>query len=116
MCKAYRTKVLILAQVTAETNNTEKDIIPHVSLDIDCCQAESKNINLNNIRLYLPLKNKINHLDDICVTSRRVYDVERLISEQEWKIKHSNIDCHLSFLSYVGMVTTSLIMFIFCYC
>lgn len=33
MCKAYGAKVLIQAQLVVETNNTEKDIIPHLSLD-----------------------------------------------------------------------------------
>jgi hypothetical protein len=42
ICKAYGAKVLIQAHVTAETNNTKKDIIPHLSLDIDCCQFEGK--------------------------------------------------------------------------
>jgi hypothetical protein len=116
VCKAYGAKVLIQAQMTVETNNTEKDIIPHLSLDIDCCQTEGKNVNLDDIHLDLPLKNIINHLDDLRVASHKVDDVERLISEQEWKIKYSNIDYHLSFLSYVGMVTTSIIMFIFCCC
>jgi hypothetical protein len=116
VCKAYGAKVLIQAQMTAETNNTEKDIIPHLSLDIDCCQTEGKNVSLNDIHLELPLKNIINHLDDLRVASHKVDDVERLISEQEWKMKHSNIDHHLSFLSYVGMISTSLIVFIFCYC
>jgi hypothetical protein len=116
VCKAYGAKVLLQAQATVETNNTEKDIIPHVSPDIDCCLSEGKSINLNNIHLELPLKNIINHLDDLRIASHKVDDVEKLISE-EWKIKHFNTDYHLSFLSHVGMVTTSIIMFIFChYC
>lgn len=73
-------------------------------------------MTLNDIRLDLPLKNTINHLDDLRMASRRVDEVERLISEQEWKMKQFHIDYHLSFLSYVGMIVTSIIMIIFCYC
>ena len=116
LCKAYGTKVLIQAQMTIETNSTERDIIPHLFLDVDCCQTESKIVNLNDIHLDLPLKHIVNHLDDLRVASHRVDDVERLISEQEWKIKHSNTDYHLSFLSYIGMVTTSLTLCVLCYC
>ena len=49
-------------------------------------------------------------------TSHKVEEVDKLISEQEWKLKQSNFDYHLSFLSYVGMVTSSLAMIVFCYC
>ena len=35
---------------------------------------------------------------------------------KEWKIKHSTVDSHLSFLSYVGMATTSLTLICLCCC
>ena len=35
---------------------------------------------------------------------------------KEWKIKHSTVDSHLSFLSYVGMATTSLNLICLCCC
>jgi len=98
------------------TNNTEKDTIPPLSLDYDCCITEKKTTKLNDIRLDLPLKNIVNRLEDLRLASHKVEEVDRLISEQEWKIKQSKFDYHLSFLSYVGMVTTSLVMIILCYC
>lgn len=49
------------------------------------------------------LKSVTNSLDDLRITSHKVDDVEYLIIEQDWKIKHSTVDSHLSFLSYVGM-------------
>jgi hypothetical protein len=58
LCKANATKVLIQAQAMADTNNTETDIIRHLSLDIDCCQSD-KNVRLDDIRLDLPLHNII---------------------------------------------------------
>jgi hypothetical protein len=100
----------------ATTNNTDKDIIPPITLDFDCSVLEDKRIKLNNLRLDLTLKNVVNHLDDLRTSSHKIEEVERLINEQEWKMKHDNIDYHLSFLSYLGMVTASLMMIIFCYC
>jgi len=50
------------------------------------------------------------------IASHTVEDVDNLILEQDWKIKHSTVDSHLSFLSYVGMVTTSLTLICLCYC
>jgi hypothetical protein len=58
------------------------------------------------------LNNVIHHLDDLKVANHKVEKVEKLIEEQDWKLRHSNMDYHLSFLSYVGMVITTLTCFI----
>ena len=78
--------------------------------------SKGKTTKLNEIHLELPLKSIVKRLEDLRLASHKVEEVDRLISEQEWKIKQSNFDYHLSFLSYVGMVTTSLVMIILCYC
>jgi hypothetical protein len=44
MCKGYGSKVLIQAQVTITSNNTNKDIIPPLILDYDCCWSKESNI------------------------------------------------------------------------
>ena len=50
------------------------------------------------------------------VANHKVEEVEKLTEEQDWKLRHSNMDHHLSFLSYVGMVTMTLTCFILFYC
>jgi len=115
-CKAYGARVLIQAQTIMTFNNTEKDVIPPLSLEYDCCTSEGKPAKLKDFHLELPLKNIVNRLEDLRLASHKVEEVDKLISEQEWKIKQSNFDFHLSFLSYVGMVTTSFVMIILCYC
>ena len=55
-------------------------------------------------------------LDDLKIASHKVEDIETLILEQDWKIKHSTIDSHLSLLSYVGMATNGLTLICLCYC
>jgi hypothetical protein len=115
-CKAYGARVLIQAQTIVITNNTEKDIIPPLSLDYDCCIPEGKTAKLNDIHLDLPLRNIVNRLEDLRLASHKVEDVDKLISEQEWKITQSKFDYHLSFLSYIGMATTSFVMIILSYC
>ena len=55
-CKAYGARVLIQAKTIMTTNNTEKDIIPPLSLDYDCCLSETKTTKLNYIHLDLKLK------------------------------------------------------------
>ena len=115
-CKAYGARVLIQAQTIMTFNNTEKDVIPPLSLEYDCCTSKGKPAKLKDFHLELPLKNIVNHLEDLIFASHKVEEVDKLISEQEWKIKQSNFDFHLSFLSYVGMVTTSFVMIILGYC
>ena len=111
MCKGYGSRILIQAQLTISKNNSGKDIIPHLPLEFYCCEVQRKNFSLNNIHLYLPLKNVKHHLDDLKIANHKVEEVEGLIEEQEWKLRHANMDYHLSFLSYVGMVTTTLTFF-----
>jgi hypothetical protein len=114
-CKAYGARVLIQAQSIMTSNSTGKDIIPPLSLDYDCCGLERKSTKLKDILLGMPMKNIVNHLQDLRLASHKVEEVDKLIAEQEWKIKQSKFDYHISFLSYVGIATV-LFMIIFCYC
>jgi len=49
--KAYGARVLIQVQTIMTSNNTERDIIPSLSLDYDCCTPERKTVDVNNILL-----------------------------------------------------------------
>jgi hypothetical protein len=97
-------------------NNSEKDVIPPISLDYDSCEFIGKEVKLKDIHLELPLKGVVNRLDDLRLASHKVDEVNRLILEQEWKIKHSTSYSHLLFSTYVGMFTTGVVMIMFCYC
>jgi len=114
--KRYGSRILIQAQLTVSTNNTDRDIIPHLPLNFDCCEVQRRNFILNSIHLNLPLTNVIHRLDDLKVASHKVEEIEKLIEEQDWKLRHSNMGNHLPFLSYVGMVTMALTFFILFYC
>jgi hypothetical protein len=109
-CKAYGARVLIQAQTIMTANNT-KDIVPPLTLDYEYCTFGRKTTKLDDIHLELPLGNIVNCLEDLRLASHKAEEVDKLISEQEWKT-----DSHLSFLSYVGVVTTSLFMIFLCYC
>jgi hypothetical protein len=87
-------------------------IIPPMSLEYDCCGSIDKNFKLDELRL----RSVAGSLDDLKIASHKVEDVEKLILEEEWKVKHSTLDSHLSFLSYVGMATTVLTLICLCYC
>jgi len=59
------------------------------------------------------MKNLVNSLDDLRLASHKVDEVNKLILEQERKIKQSTSYSHLSFLSYMGVITTSFVMIVF---
>ena len=99
LCNGYGSRIQIQPQLNKSTHNTDKDIIPHLPLEFDCCEFQGKNSSLNDIHLNLSLNNVIHHLDDLKVANHKVKEVERLIEEQDWKPRPSNMDYHLSFLS-----------------
>ena len=68
-----------------------------MSLEYDCCGGIDRNSKLNELRLHIPLRSVADSFDDLIITSHRVEDVENLIIEREWKVKHLTIDSHLSF-------------------
>ena len=83
LCKGYGSRILIQTQLTISTNNTDKDIIPHLPLEFDCCEFQGRNFSLNDIHLNLPLNNVVHHLDDLKVANHKVDEVEKLIEEQD---------------------------------
>ena len=97
MCKAYGNMMLIQSQATIVSNRTNKDIIPPMSLEYDCCGGIDKNFKLNEQRLHIPLRSVTSSLDDLKIACYKVEYVEKLILERDWKIKHSTIDSHISF-------------------
>jgi len=116
MCKAYGNRIFIQSHSTLVSNRTSKDVIPSLYLEYDCCGGIDNTFKLKDLHLHIPPKNVTNSLDDLRIASHKVEDVEKLILEQAWKIKLSTVDSHLSFLSYVGMVLTSLTLICLCYC
>jgi len=102
MCKAYGNRILIQSHSTFVSNRTSKDVIPPMSLEYDYCGGVDKNFKLNELHLYIPLRSVTNSLYDLRIASHKVEDVENLMLEQDWKMKHSTADSHLSFLSYEG--------------
>jgi len=116
MCKAYGNMILIQSHTTIVSNRTKTDIIPPMSLEYDCYGGIDNNFKLNELRMRIPLRSVASSLDDLKIASHKLEDVEKSILEQEWKIKHSTVDSHLSLFSYVGMATTGLTLICLCYC
>lgn len=108
MCKTYGNRILIQSHSTFISNRTTKYVIPPMSLEYYCCGGVDKNFKLNELHLHIPLRSVTNSLYDLRIANHKVEDIENLMLEHDWKIKHSTADSHLPFLSYIGMVTTNL--------
>jgi len=78
MCNAYGNRILIQSHATIVSNRTNKDIIPHMSLEYDCCGID-KNFKFNELRLHIPLRSVASSLDVMKIASHKVEDVEKLI-------------------------------------
>jgi hypothetical protein len=90
-------------------NNRKVYYSPHYLLIMIIVHLRRKPLN---IHLDLRLRNIVNRLEDRRLASHKVEEVDKLISEQKWKIKETKFNYHLSFLSYVGTVTISFVMII----
>jgi len=97
MRKAYRSRILIQCHSTLVSNCTSKDVIPLMPLEYDCCGSVDRNFKLNDLHLHLTLRSVTNSLDDLRIASDKLEDVENLILEHGWNIKHSELDSQFSF-------------------
>jgi hypothetical protein len=115
-CTGYGDKIMIRSITTHYVNRTGKDIIPELELPFDCCDSGINKINLDELQLESPIKNVLMHYDELGIASYKVSEVEKLIEEQEWKLKHSAKAKHLSVLGSIGAVTLGILISVLCCC
>ncbi|PNF34241.1 hypothetical protein B7P43_G17488 [Cryptotermes secundus] len=115
-CTGYSNKVMIRSITSHYVNHTGKDIIPALYLPLDCCENDKTKIHLDELQLETPLKNVLTHNDELRLASHKVEDVEKLIEEQEWKLKHEKSTRQLSVLSSIGAAALALLIGIMCCC
>jgi hypothetical protein len=76
-------------------NRTRKDIIPSLELQFDCCYSGVNKINLDELQLESPIKNFLMHNDELEIASYKENDVQKLLEEQDWKLRYSTKAKHL---------------------
>ena len=94
MCKAYGISTFIQS-LSKLVNRTSKDVIPPLFLEYDCCGGINNTFKLNDVHLLMLVRSVTNSLDDLRIARHKLEDVENLILENDWKIKHSKVDSHL---------------------
>jgi hypothetical protein len=112
-CTSYGDRVMIRSITSHLVNDTQKDIIPALHLPFDCCETSASQIHLDELQLETPLKNILTHNEELRLASYKIY-VQKLIEEQEWKLKHSNKTYQVSVLSATGAAVLAFLIGIAC--
>lgn len=115
-CKAYGDKILIQTQSMSMMNETKKDLVPPLNLEIDCCEdlSKSSKINLTSFEVKLPSLNYVNHFDDLLISGHKIDELKQHIDQQEDRINQQKIVSHYSIFTYLGVTIIFVIAFIFC--
>jgi hypothetical protein len=100
-CTGYGSTVIIRSISVHSVNNTDKVINHPLNLTHDCCEMNVDTLSLDKIKLETPLKNIQNHDGDLHLANHKVENVQKLVDEQEWKVKHA-AGKDMSFLSMLG--------------
>ena len=88
-CKSY-SKVLCFSTITQ--NNSKEDILPLVTVDLDCCLTEVERDELQKIPLQKPLNNIISSVDELKIAGVKISEIQELINkEQAKKAEHFRI-------------------------
>jgi hypothetical protein len=115
-CTGYGEKILIRSITTHSVNRTNKDIISPLQLEVNCCETQFNRISLNELQLESPIKNILTHNNELEMASYKIKEVERLIADQEWKMKHYVSTSRLSVLATIGSVALGLLISMLCCC
>jgi hypothetical protein len=115
-CTGYGEEIMIRAITMHSVNHTNKDIIPPLQLEVNCCETQFNTINLNELQLESPIKNILTHNNELEAASYKIKEVENLIADQEWKMRHSMKASRMSVLAVIGPVTLGLLVSILCCC
>jgi hypothetical protein len=55
-CTGYGSQVLITSFTEGNVNNTQKDVIPPLTLTMECCESESNKLILDAMLMAAPIK------------------------------------------------------------
>jgi hypothetical protein len=108
----------IQTQSIFTSNRTDKDIVPDVTLQYDCCEHLGSKLKLNIVKgtSELPLKNLHTHSSAFKYADHSIDKEERLILQNEAKLRRENNLNQLNFLSYIGIAMTLAILLLLCCC
>ena len=83
-----------------------------VQLHNECCEEMDTRMNLSKLSLNLNLKQTFSHAEDMMYAGIKIKELEKHISEQEWREKHSILHHGYSILLYIFIVIVYLYVII----
>ena len=111
-CKGYSTHTTLYALSTLTHNNSQEDVLPFVSVDIDCCLTTDEKEQLHEIPLQKPLTNILSSIEDLNIAGVKIDEVQKLIdAEKAKRYEH----CQILTTTW-GTVVISIIILITCIC
>jgi hypothetical protein len=116
--RLYRLWIANINQIfyRRNVNNTDKYVIPPLTLTMECCESESNKLKLDAISIKTPIMNILTHTDELKLASHKVDDLEKLIRGQEWKLTQNAKTHQLSIIAYTASLTLGLLMCILLCC
>lgn len=98
----YGDRTLIQYHALLESNSTNRDLIPKVSLTYDCCELFDKSIKIDDITLDVSIQHVVSNFNDLKLASHKIDELEKAIDDQEWKITHSTKVNSMFISTYIG--------------
>ena len=93
-------------------NNSQEDVLPFASVDMDCCLTTEKKEQLHEIPLQKPLTNILPSIEDLNIAGVKIDEVQKLIDAEKAKRYE-----HFQVLTTTwGTVVISIIILITCIC
>jgi hypothetical protein len=85
-CKGYSSFALLQTSVIVKAKSMKKeDILSKVNFDFDCLEELGIRFNTSSSPIKLEFKHVASHLDDLKHASYKISELEKEITEQEWK-------------------------------
>jgi hypothetical protein len=111
-CKGYSAHSTLCALSTLERNNSQDDVLPLASMDIDCCITVEEKEQLHEIPLQKPLTNILSSIEDLNMASVKIDEVQKLIDAEKAKRYE-----HFQVLTATwGTVVITIVIIVTCIC
>jgi hypothetical protein len=114
-CTGYGNNVMIRSLTVHSVSNTGKDVNHPLNLTHDCCEMTIDALPLGEVKLEIPIKGISTHDGDLRLANHKVDTVQKLVDEQEWKVKNT-AEKKMSFISMIGTMVLVVFLCLSCCC
>lgn len=114
-CRGYGAQILIQSEHIIRTNVTNKDIVPNLNMDIDCCVVNQEKRNITELTLNLPVEHVVRQLDDLNAAGHKLDELENEILYQQRTAFNGFSLSSLPVWSYFGS-SIVIVIIILCIC